>query len=74
MVINGKPHGPLKGTTTCQLHMYHFNDGDSIVIEPWRAKPFQSLYIGVDPFNDPSDIELINHKKYRLMNANMVMV
>mgnify|MGYP003324328466 FL=1 len=40
MVINGKPHGPLKGTTTCQLHMYHFNDGDSIVIEPWRAKPF----------------------------------
>ena len=29
MVINGKPHGPLKGTTSCQLHMYHFNDGDT---------------------------------------------
>ena len=29
MVINGKPHGPLKGTTTCQLHMYHFNEKDS---------------------------------------------
>ena len=40
MVINGKPHGPMKGTTTCQLHMYHFKDGDNIVIEPWRAKPF----------------------------------
>ena len=43
MVINGKPHGPLKGTTTCQLHMYHFNDGDNITIEPWRAKSFQVI-------------------------------
>ena len=40
MYINGEPHGPQKGTTTCQLHMRHFNDGDSIVIEPWRAKGF----------------------------------
>tara|TARA_Y100001968_G_C19222044_1_gene650224 strand:- start:149 stop:901 length:753 start_codon:yes stop_codon:yes gene_type:complete len=40
MVINGKPHGPLKGTTTCQLHMRYFNDGDTITIEPWRAKSF----------------------------------
>lgn len=40
MYINGKPHGPQKGTTTCQLHMRHFNDGDTIVIEPWRAKGF----------------------------------
>ena len=40
MVINGKPHGPLKGTTTCQLHMWHFNNNDTIVIEPWRAKAF----------------------------------
>ncbi len=40
MVINGRPHGPLKGTTTCQLHMRHFNDGDTITIEPWRAKSF----------------------------------
>ena len=40
MVINGRPHGPLKGTTTCQLHMWHFNNNDTIVIEPWRAKAF----------------------------------
>ena len=40
MVINGRPHGPLKGTTTCQLHMRHFNNGDIITIEPWRAKAF----------------------------------
>ena len=40
MVINGRPHGPLKGTTTCQLHMRHFSDGDTITIEPWRANSF----------------------------------
>ena len=40
MVINGRPHGPQKTTTTCQLHMRSFKDGDSIVIEPWRAKAF----------------------------------
>ena len=40
MVINGHPHGPLKGTTTCQLHMRHFKNGDTITIEPWRAKAF----------------------------------
>ena len=40
MVINGQAHGPLKGTTTCQLHMRHFNDGDTITIEPWRARSF----------------------------------
>ena len=40
MVINGQPHGPMKGTTTCQLHMRYFKDGDTIVIEPWRAKSF----------------------------------
>ena len=40
MYINGKPHGPQKGTTTCQLHMRHFKDGDTIIIEPWRAKGF----------------------------------
>ncbi len=39
MVINGKPHGPLQ-TTTCQLHMRSFKDGDTIVVEPWRAKAF----------------------------------
>lgn len=40
MVINGKPHGPQQGTTTCQLHMRHFNEGDDIVIEPFRASAF----------------------------------
>ena len=39
-VVNGRPHGPEKGTTLCQLHMRHFADGDTIVIEPWRAKAF----------------------------------
>ena len=40
MVINGAAHGPDRGTTTCQLHMRRFEDGDTIVIEPFRAKPF----------------------------------
>ncbi|NOT37009.1 MAG: succinate dehydrogenase/fumarate reductase iron-sulfur subunit [Saprospiraceae bacterium] len=40
MVINGRPHGPNGGTTTCQLHMRHFKDGDTIVVEPFRAKSF----------------------------------
>ena len=39
LYINGRPHGPLQ-TTTCQLHMRSFGDGDEIVIEPWRAKAF----------------------------------
>jgi succinate dehydrogenase / fumarate reductase iron-sulfur subunit len=40
MVINGKPHGPQKGTTVCQLHMRQFKDGDTIAIEPWRVSAF----------------------------------
>lgn len=40
MYINGRPHGPGKNVTTCQLHMRSFNDGDTIYIEPWRAKAF----------------------------------
>ena len=40
VIINGRPHGPLSGVTTCQLHMRTFNDGDTIVIEPWRANSF----------------------------------
>ncbi len=40
MVINGVAHGPLPATTTCQLHMRHFRDGQAISIEPWRARPF----------------------------------
>ncbi len=40
MYINGKPHGPWKATTVCQLHMRAFKDGDTIVVEPWRANAF----------------------------------
>ena len=40
LVINGKPHGALPATTTCQLHMRFFKDGDTITIEPWRASAF----------------------------------
>jgi succinate dehydrogenase / fumarate reductase iron-sulfur subunit len=43
MVVNGSPHGPRKATTTCQLHMRSFKDGDSITIEPWRASAFPVL-------------------------------
>jgi succinate dehydrogenase / fumarate reductase, iron-sulfur subunit len=39
-VVNGMPHGPEKGTTVCQLFMRSFKDGDTVVIEPWRAKAF----------------------------------
>ena len=38
--INGRPHGPDDSVTTCQLHMRKFKDGDTITIEPWRARPF----------------------------------
>jgi len=40
LMINGRPHGPNRGTTTCQLHMRFFKDGDEIWIEPWRAEAF----------------------------------
>ena len=40
LMINGLPHGPMKGTATCQLHMRSFQHGDTIVIEPWRARAF----------------------------------
>lgn len=43
MVINGMAHGPQRATTACQLHMRHFKDGDTITIEPFRAKPFPVL-------------------------------
>ena len=40
IVINGRPHGPKERTTTCQLHVRSFKDGDTITMEPWRAKAF----------------------------------
>jgi succinate dehydrogenase / fumarate reductase iron-sulfur subunit len=39
-LINGVPHGPDAGTTVCQLHMRRFKDGDTVILEPWRAKAF----------------------------------
>jgi len=42
-VVNGRAHGPEKGTTLCQLHMRHFSDGDMITIEPWRARAFKVI-------------------------------
>jgi len=43
LVINGKPHGPDKATTTCQLHMRRFKDGQTITVEPFRARAFPVL-------------------------------
>ena len=43
LMINGIAHGPERATTTCQLHMRKFSDGDTIVIEPWRARAFPVL-------------------------------
>jgi len=43
LVINGRPHGPQRATTACQLHMRRFADGDEIWIEPWRARAFPVL-------------------------------
>src|SRR5215471_10875777 len=39
-MINGVAHGPLRGTTVCQLHMRHFRDGQELYLEPWRARAF----------------------------------
>ncbi|MFC1799255.1 succinate dehydrogenase/fumarate reductase iron-sulfur subunit [Thermodesulfobacteriota bacterium] len=42
-VVNGRAHGHLAGTTLCQLHMRHFNNGDTVVIEPWRSRAFKVI-------------------------------
>ena len=55
LMINGKPHGGQHLTTACQLHMRNFNDGDTIVIEPWRAKAFpvvKDLIVDRNAFED----------------------
>ena len=54
MVIDGNPHGPQKGTTTCQLHMRSFKDGSDIIIEPFKAKSFpviKDLVVDRDGFD-----------------------
>ncbi|MEX0928917.1 MAG: succinate dehydrogenase/fumarate reductase iron-sulfur subunit [Balneolales bacterium] len=43
MVVDGIAHGPERATAVCQLHMRHYNDGDTIVVEPWRAKAFPPI-------------------------------
>ena len=43
-MINGQAHGPQRGTATCQLHMRKFSDGDTIVVEPWRASAFPVVH------------------------------
>lgn len=58
MHINGEPHGPSTGTTTCQLHMRKFNDGDTIFIEPFRAKAFPVIK---DLMVDRSAFDRIQH-------------
>lgn len=55
-VVNGVPHGPREKTTVCQLHMRHFRDGDTIYIEPWRAKAFPVIK---DLIVDRSALDLI---------------
>lgn len=57
LYINGRPHGPMQ-TTTCQLHMRHFKDGETIIIEPWRAAAFPLLK---DLVVDRSAFDRINH-------------
>ena len=54
IVIDGRPHGPSPATTTCQLHMRLFKDGDTITIEPWRARAFpiiKDLVVDRRPFD-----------------------
>ncbi len=58
MFINGEAHGPVKGTTTCQLHMRSFKDGDTIYIEPFRAKAFPVIK---DLVVDRSAFDRIQH-------------
>ncbi len=42
-VVDGRAHGPLEGTTLCQLHMRHFDDGDTVIVEPWRSRAFKVI-------------------------------
>ena len=58
MHINGEPHGPDRGVTTCQLHMRKFKDGDTIYVEPFRAKGFPIIK---DLVVDRSAFDRIQH-------------
>lgn len=55
LFINGRPHGPDDAVTTCQLHMRKFKDGETVTVEPWRAKPFpviKDLVVDRSAFDD----------------------
>jgi succinate dehydrogenase / fumarate reductase iron-sulfur subunit len=66
-VVNGRAHGPEKGTTLCQLHMRHFKEGDTISIEPWRA---MALKIIKDLVVDRSPLDtIIKAGGYILVNT-----
>ena len=74
MVINGVAHGPLGATTTCQLHMRHFRDGQSITIEPWRARPFpviKDLVVDRSAF-DQAFIHHVEHLQKRHVRRDVV--
>ncbi len=58
LYINGRPHGPQRSTTTCELHMRDFKDGETIVVEPWRSKAFPVIK---DLIVDRSSFERIMH-------------
>ncbi len=58
LYINGRPHGPQRNTTTCELHMREFKDGETIVIEPWRSRAFPVIK---DLVVDRSSFERIMH-------------
>ncbi len=54
VMINGRAHGPLKGVTTCQVHMRSFKDGDTLIVEPWKAQSFpviKDLVVDRTPFD-----------------------
>lgn len=66
-MIDGNAHGPQKGTTVCQLHMRHFNDGQELTLEPWRAKSFP---IQRDLMTDRSALDrIISSGGYISVNA-----
>ena len=69
MQIDGVPHGPDMGITTCQLHMRTFKDGDTITIEPWRATAFPVIKIQRNTL--PLTIILMVRGSYFLNNSSI---
>ena len=70
LYINGRAHGPDTGTTTCQLHMRKFNDGDTIYVEPWRSRAFPIIK---DLVVDRSAFVSVNTSG-RTMDANAIPI